>query len=70
MSVFPCSPIGRAFRFTWLALGCGSLLAGISHCGDKKKETRSDPSPVVQDLPSDWTGTDDWSGSPWTLEDE
>jgi hypothetical protein len=70
MRVFPRSPLGRALRLMSLAVGCGTLLVGISHCGDKKKEARSSPAPVAQDLPSDWTGTDDWSGSPWTLEDE
>ncbi len=70
MPVSSLRPLTRVLRLTWLALSCGMLLAGISHCGDKKKETRSDPAPIAQDVPSDWTGTEDWSESPWTLEDE
>jgi hypothetical protein len=70
MGVLTPSLRARALRLTSLVLGCVVILAGISHCGEKKRETRPTTPPLAPDVPSDWSGTEDWPGSPWTLEDE
>ena len=71
MPVSLLRPRSLVARWMIVTAGCGLLLAGISHCGgEKQKDTHSEPPPIAADVPADWTGTEDWAGSPWTLEDE
>jgi hypothetical protein len=56
-------------QILWIVL-CGVGCMGLVQCGDQKKKSPNTQGQPVSDVPAEWSGAEDWSGSPWTLEDE
>ena len=58
------------FWLFFLVLGC--LGATLLRCGESDKKDKKDPlkPEVPAEIPTDWDGTADWSGSAFKVVDE
>lgn len=68
----PIDKFLRKFKGALIVILSGLLGLGLLECrGEKKKASPNQGTKVVgPEVPEDWSGSNDWDGSPWILEDE